>query len=471
MRVNFTVCISTNQNRVNFNKGQFEMFRVSSGNMQKRKFQELLKHEIDLRQSFRDPSYFDTLSTPKKILGREDKIQEILSMIAGYTQNFTPPLVSVYGRSGSGKSTVVKFVLKNLPDISTCFVNLRKSKTIFGAANLILEELQGENISNTHGLNKAIDNIGAAITAKLESEKTSTLFILLDEVDAVLNDKRGNPSDFFYKLLTIIEDLKNQGKQVSIITISNNLFDQYNLDDRVKSRIGNNSILFEPYTQDEIVSILKEISDKSLVEKVELDVLQYCAHLSSTIHGDARRAIDLLYSSVKLAIRDNLPLSKKYVHQGHEVLASDFITHFLKSAPYHMKSLCHTIGMISFVSGQQWHYTSAIEKVYSESMSEEKTSLSYRRVSDLLNELEQAGILESSTKAYGRYGSGKMYRLKFPADFIGQYFPEKFEAWKRMKDEFSDVRHDPDIKYNRDHRMKFDRFDSIKRYQKLLGQF
>ena len=118
------------------------MFPVET--LQKKKFQKLLKKEIDRRDAFKDETYFDTLSAPKKILGREDKIEEFLGVIIGYKRGFVPPLVSVYGRSGSGKSTAIKFVLDNLPQISKSFVNLRKSKTVFGAVNLILEELTGE---------------------------------------------------------------------------------------------------------------------------------------------------------------------------------------------------------------------------------------------------------------------------------------------------------------------------------------
>ena len=445
------------------------MFPVET--LQKRKFQELLKKEMSQRDAFKDESYFDTLSSPKKILGREDKIQEILSMIIGYKKNFLPPLVSVYGRSGSGKSTVVKFVLDNLPDVSTCFVNLRKTKTIFGASNLILEELRGTGLSQSRGLNKAIENIQAEIRKKLEREKTSAIILVLDESDSILNDKRGNPSDFFYKLLTVIEELKKDDYLASIVTISNNIFDQYNLDDRVKSRIGNKSILFEPYSKDEVVSILKEISKKALFEKVELDVLKYCASLSSSVHGDARRSIDLLYSAAKLAIKENAPISKKHVSKADNLIESDFVFQFLKNSPLHMKILCYVIGQITYVSGEQLHYTSSIEKVYSASLPKEQSKLSYRRVSDLLNELEQAGILESSSKTLGRYGSGKLYCLKFPAEIIGKYFPEKFEIWKKMKDEYYSVQHDPDIKYTRDPRLKFDRYDSIKKYQEILGQF
>lgn len=439
--------------------------------LQKRKFQELLKKELSQRSAFKDESYFDTLSSPKKILGREDKIQEILSMIIGYKKNFLPPLVSVYGRSGSGKSTVVKFVTDNLPDATTCFVNLRKTKTIFGAANMILEELGEKGLTPSNGLNKTIENIQTAITQKLIHEKTNTIFIVLDEVDSILTDKRGDPSDFFYKLLVLIEEIKKEGNLGSIITISNNIFDHYNLDDRVKSRIGNNNILFEAYSKDEVIKILKEISKKALYEKVNSDVLEYCAFLSSSVHGDARRAIDLLYSGIKLSIKENCTLSKKHITQAENLINSEFVIRFLKNSPFHMKVLSYVLGKITFISGQQWHYTSAIEKVYSASLAKGQSRLGYRRISDLLNELEQAGLLESSTKTLGRYGSGKMYRLKFPAEIIGKYFPKKFESWKKMKDDYHALQNDPDIKYNRDPRLKFDRFNGIKEYREFLGQF
>jgi len=101
--------------------------------------------ELDKKESiFNDKSYLDTLSFPKKIVDRKKKAEEILQFLVGYKRGYLVPLVSIYGRSGSGKSIVTRFVCKNLEDVSSIFVNLRKAKTVFGSAKLILDEL-GQN--------------------------------------------------------------------------------------------------------------------------------------------------------------------------------------------------------------------------------------------------------------------------------------------------------------------------------------
>ena len=69
------------------------------------------------------------------------------------------PYISVYGRSGSGKSVVVRFVCDNIDGISYRFVNLRQAKTVFGAANLILAELGVSGLKSAQGINLAVENI------------------------------------------------------------------------------------------------------------------------------------------------------------------------------------------------------------------------------------------------------------------------------------------------------------------------
>jgi cell division control protein 6 len=104
----------------------------------KRIFDEVEKENL----LFANKSFLDNLTLPSKIIGRERKAEELIRFLLGYKQGLVVPFVSVYGRSGSGKSTIVKFVCENLDeDVSYAFVNLRKARTVFGCANLILAEL------------------------------------------------------------------------------------------------------------------------------------------------------------------------------------------------------------------------------------------------------------------------------------------------------------------------------------------
>ena len=118
-----------------------------------------LRKKIEKQNSvFKDKRFLDSLFLPSKIIGREKQAEQLLQYVDSLKQGLLVPVISVYGRSGSGKSTVVRFVCQNLSDmISSAFVNLRKSKTVFGCANLILSELGSENLKSAQGMNKAID--------------------------------------------------------------------------------------------------------------------------------------------------------------------------------------------------------------------------------------------------------------------------------------------------------------------------
>ena len=63
---------------------------------------------------FASKSYLDALSFPAKIIGRKKQAEELIRFLFGYKQGYVVPFVSVYGRSGSGKSVTVKFVCENL---------------------------------------------------------------------------------------------------------------------------------------------------------------------------------------------------------------------------------------------------------------------------------------------------------------------------------------------------------------------
>jgi cell division control protein 6 len=113
---------------------------------------------------FANKTFLDNLTLPSKRIGRETKAKELIRLLLGYKQGLVVPFVSVYGRSASGKSTVVKLVCENLDeDVSSAFVNLRKARTVFGCANLILAELGQPSLKSAQGINIAIEQISNTI--------------------------------------------------------------------------------------------------------------------------------------------------------------------------------------------------------------------------------------------------------------------------------------------------------------------
>ena len=382
---------------------------------------------------FANKACLDPLSLPGGLVGREKQVEELVTYLLGYEKGSVVPMISVYGRSGSGKSTITKFVCENLQGISCCFVNLRKARTIFGCANLILAELGEPNLKSAQGINLAIEKIKDAIEKKLQKEKKKLFVIALDEFDVLFYDKRSKPSDFIYKLIVLEESLRQKGFLLSIISISNNVLSDYEVDDRVRSRIGNSEIFFEPYSGEDTLKILRERAEDAFTKKIDDVVLQYCAHLSSLEHGDARRAIDLLRLAAQIASKKGEVISKSHVDQASDELQKDRVEKVLGAASAHFKLVCASLARLTYLSNSDWHATSSIYKQYCTAFEKDQKPLTSRRVSELLTELVNTGLATSQTLSKGRHGYGTQYRLNVSPDVVGMTcFPD---WWKKLVEE------------------------------------
>ena len=396
---------------------------------------------------FANKAFLDNLTLPSQIIGREKRAKELVRFLLGYKHGLVVPFVSVYGRSGSGKSTIVKFVCENLDDedISYAFVNLRKARTVFGCANLILAELGQPTVKSAQGINTAIEQIGNAIEQCLSNKRknnnndnndnTAKLFILvLDEFDVLLHDKRGKPSDFIYKLLVTEEKLREKGYLMCIVAISNNVMSDYEVDDRVRSRIGSSEVFFEPYTQQVVLAILKDRAQKAFSQPVDSEILQYCADQSSQEHGDARRAIDLLRVAAEIAGKKGEKISKMHVDAALARLQKDRVSITLSSASYQLKLAATALARISYLTQEVWHSTSTVYKQYRLIVEDDTKPLTYRRIAELLTELENMGLVISHTSSKGRHGYGTQYKLVVPPEAIGKVcFPDWWSGLVQRK--------------------------------------
>lgn len=377
-------------------------------------------------QVFAKKSSLGTLSgdIPDILVGRENETRQIVRYLLGYRQGHVVPLISIFGRSGTGKSTLVRFVCNNMPDIQMCFANLRKAKTVFGAANLIMAELGQPNLKSAQGMNNAIEIIQNSIIGAMTSKK---LFVLvLDEFDVMFYDKRGNPSDFVYKLVEMQSEITSKGYLMCIITISNNVIADYELDDRVRSRIGTSEVFFAPYSREDILEILRQRAKEAFGKKIDDSVLNYCASLSHLEHGDARRAVDLLRVATELAALEGKPVEKTHVDSATERLQQDRITQMLSTLSYHAKVACMVIAMKTYGLDEEWHYTSTIYEKYQSLLQKETKPLTYRRFSEILKDLENTGLISSQTGSRGRGGYGSRFKLNNTPELVGRAINAEF---------------------------------------------
>ncbi|AJW69894.1 Cdc6/Cdc18 family protein [Nitrosopumilus adriaticus] len=402
---------------------------------------ELRKIVGDVRKQnsiFSNKSFLDNLMVPNSIVGRESESKKLVDYLLSYEKGLVVPLVSIYGRSGSGKSTIVQFVCENL-DLDFCYVNFRKAKTVFGCVNLILSEMGHPNLKNAQGINSAFLILERLIKETLEKSGNSLFVLCLDEFDTLFYDKRGKPSDFVYKLVVLVEKLRALKKHMCIVTISNKVLSEFNLDDRVISRIGASEIYFDSYSQSDVLKIIRNRAKKSFLKKIDDDVLQHCANISSEEHGDARRAIDLLRTSGEIAGIENKKISKRHIDEAVSQLQKNQITTIISGGSYHFRLACAALSRLTYVNDEGWHSTSDLFKQYQQIISSDTRQISYRRFSEMLVELVNSGIAVSKTESRGRHGYGSQFKLSVDPDLIGNscfpdWWPSVVESKKRKDD-------------------------------------
>lgn len=335
---------------------------------------------------------------------------------------------------------------------------MRKSRTIFGAANLILGELGQPSLKSANGLSHAVQKIEEGIFHILKTEKKKLFVLVLDEYDTIFYDKRNNPSDFVYKLLVLEENLKSHGFLVCIITISNNVLYDYELDDRVRSRIGNTELFFDPYRKEMVLDILRKRASRAFTKKIGDSILQQCAAICSSEHGDARRAIDLLRTAAEIASEKGNDVSLEHVKLAHDKLERDRVGLVLKYSSMHMKNLCMALARLSYLTDQGWNTTSIVYQQYQRICTKNGSPsepLGYRRISELLTELENTGMVASQSRSRGRYGYGNSYKLVIDPVSIGKTLAP--EWWKSIEDakakrnsmESTQYRNLPDYKWSK----------------------
>lgn len=353
-------------------------------------------------------------------VGREDRAGELVrALTGGLAQGYAPAFVFVYGRTGSGKSTVVRFVCESLP-VAHRLVNLRRARTVYGCASLILEELGGSPKSG-----QTIDFIMERIAEGLGAAagKGGLFVLVLDEFDVLLGDKRGRPSDFIYKLLAVQQKLRERGRIACVAAISNNVMAADELDDRVRSRMGSApEVFFDAYARQEILAILEDRAKKAFARPVDPAVIDYCAELSSQEHGDARRAIDLLRVAAEIAgLKGEKGIARAHVDMAAEKLQKDRVEQALSHASYHQRAACAGLVRITFLmqGHETWYPTSTLYRQYCMLLRKDVRPLTYRRVAELLVELENVGLAVSRAGSKGRHGYGRQYRLAVPPEAVG----------------------------------------------------
>ena len=197
-----------------------------------------------------------------------------------------PSNMILYGVTGAGKTAVTRYVCDQLQrkgesigrNVYPVMVNCRQIDTQYRVlshlGNALLEDYEREEIPFTGW---PTDRVFSEVVKRM-NERGGVYVLVLDEIDHLVK-KAGD--DLLYNLTNLNAELKSA--RACVIGISNDLKFTDFLDPRVRSRLGQQDIVFNPYNAEQLQDILRSRSkigiNKDAVGATDFFGLNYYSHV------------------------------------------------------------------------------------------------------------------------------------------------------------------------------------------------
>jgi cell division control protein 6 len=361
---------------------------------------------------FRDREKLLPDYVPESLPHRENEIKKVASILAPALRGEKPSNIFIYGLTGTGKTAVVRYVLSRLEAtareagsrVKGVYVNTRYRDTPYRVIADIGEAV-GARIPFT-GL--SVGEVFGRIIKAIAN--TSTIYIVvLDEIDFLARKRGGD--DVLYKLTRINSELGTS--RVALVGVTNSADLVESLDPRVKSSLGEVELVFPPYNAEQLRDILEARAREAFRPGVlEEEVIPLCAALAAREHGDARRALDLLRVAGEIAERMGASrVTRDHVYMARDEIERDRVMDVVRTLPLHSKLVLTAI-LIVTGGGTGYATTGEIYERYKAlTLKLGIETVTLRRVSGILAELDMLGVITGRVVSRGRYGKTRVVEL------------------------------------------------------------
>lgn len=390
---------------------------------------------IESKPIFKDKSVLQSNYNPDIIQHREEYIKDIAKILAPALRKERPSNLFIYGKTGTGKSLCVSHVINKIKNIASAreipleiiSINCKLRKVADTEYRILLEiikQLGKEMPSTGISTNELYKELYELIDANKK-----TVLLILDEIDSLIR-KAGD--EILYNLTRINPELKNS--EISIVGITNDLTIMDAVDARVKSSLNEEEIVFLPYNAVQIQDILKDRSFKAFQEGVlHEEVIPRCSAYAAREHGDARRALELLRFAAELAEREGVgKVMPEHIDNADKKGERNRIIDIIKSQPKQFQLVNYAIIKTSMkekhnlVTNMKSLFiepttTGAVYDYYNKLAKDlGVTTLSLRRISDIIIELDVLGLINFKIVSKGRYGRTRYITIGLPKSLYGE---------------------------------------------------
>jgi len=358
---------------------------------------------------FKDKSFLDHKFLPESLPHRNEQIKLIAKYWSETLKNKPPSDITVYGKTGTGKTAAVKFAKQQLLDyigdkdilIRIEYIRCTDYNTEYQVIVRLAQQL-GCDVPWRGWTKAEVLNVFNRVF-KNKIQKNIILIVILDEIDILLQ----KDGDGILYTLTRTDN-------VSVLSISNYVEFKKFITPRVTSSLRDKEIVFPPYNALQLEDILNERAKMSFKINIDEKVIKLCAALAAKDEGDARYALDLLRTAGEIADeKGGLNIFEEDIRQAKERIEHNITKDIILTLPTQQQRVLESI----------LHLTKLNEEISSGKLYEEYKkistgdSLTYRRVFDIISQLEMLGIISTSTISRGR-GKGRTNIISLQCDTV-----------------------------------------------------